>query len=55
MDEKTAWDVFRRTGTVRDYLTYTQCKANCEQAQPKREDRNEDRRPGPGGFGETRG
>lgn len=54
MDEKTAWEFFRSTGSVRDYLTYTQCRANSEQTH-KQEDRHEGRRPGSGGFGEARG
>ena len=55
MNEKTAWEFFRSTGSVRDYLVYTQCKANSEREQSKQEDLHEDRRQGPGGFGEARG
>lgn len=55
MNENSAWEYFRRTGSVRDYLAYTQCKANSEHTKEQREDRNENRCPGPGGFGETRG
>ena len=55
VDEKTAWEFFRSTGSIRDYLNYTQCRANSEQMQSKREERHEDRRPRSGGFGEARG
>ncbi|HEX3016703.1 MAG TPA: hypothetical protein VHP31_02470 [Caproicibacter sp.] len=54
MDENKAWEFFSHTGKIRDYLVYSQCRANHEKAQSQ-EDRYEDGRPGPGGFGEIRG
>lgn len=53
-DEKRAWQYFSRTGTVRDYLRYVQCKTDHSEVH-RQEDQYENRRPGPGGFGETHG
>ena len=39
MDEDTAWNCFKDTGNVSDYLIYSQCKHNNEQMQ-MREDPN---------------
>jgi hypothetical protein len=54
LDEKTAWNNFSHTGSIRDYLIYTQCKTKQNESEPQ-EDQHEDRRAGPGGYGEARG
>ena len=40
MDEKTSWDCFAHSGSVKDYLIYSQCKfssraAECTGAAPE--------------------
>lgn len=33
MDEKTAWDCFAHSGSVQDYLIYSQCKFSSGAAE----------------------
>lgn len=33
MDEETAWACFVRTGSVKDYLVYSQCKSSGQAAE----------------------
>lgn len=54
MDENTAWNFFKHTGSVQDYLIYSQCRQTEEEEQPQ-EGRDEDRRRGLGYHGEMRG
>jgi|GEM_PF-586194 hypothetical protein len=54
LDENTAWSCFKKSGTVRDYLIYTQCRQRQKEANPQ-ENRDEDGHTGPGGYGEARG
>lgn len=53
MDENSAWKCFKHTGTVQDYLIYSQCR-QMEETKPQ-EDRDEDRCRGTGNPGEMRG
>lgn len=54
MEENKAWDCFKHTGNVSDYLIYSQCKRKEEQTQT-REDQNENGCRGLGYHGEARG
>ncbi|MVB10605.1 hypothetical protein CAFE_13000 [Caprobacter fermentans] len=54
MDKKTAWDSFQHTGSVKDYLIYSQLRQVDEEEQ-LREDQNEDGRRGLSYHGEMRG
>ncbi len=54
MDEMTAWNCFEHTGSVTDYLKYSQCKHSSEEHQTREEpDADRDRRFGY--YGEERG
>ena len=33
MDEQTAWDCFAQSGSVQDYLIYSQCKYSSRAAE----------------------
>ncbi len=52
MDENTAWNCFKQSGNVRDYLIYAQVR---QRSGKLREDRREDRDGRTGGNGEARG
>ena len=53
MDQNTAWDSFKHTGNIRDYLIYSQLRQMDE--EQRQEDRDEDGRRGFGYHGEMRG
>ena len=57
MEEREAWETFRRTGLVRDYLVYAAAASCADGKTPeaREEERDENGRPGPGGFGEAHG
>lgn len=55
MEEREAWETFRRTGLVRDYLVYAAACTNEKTPEPREEERDENGRPGPGGFREAHG
>lgn len=54
MDQNMAWDSFKHTGSVKDYLIYSQLRQTDEDRRLQ-EDRNEDGRRGIGDHGEMRG
>lgn len=53
MDQNTAWNSFKHTGNIMDYLIYSQLR-QMDEKQP-REDADEDRRRRFGYHGEMRG
>ena len=55
MDENRAWESFLQTGSVQAYLDYVRCRGEEERDVTRKEDRYENGRQGPGGFGEARG
>lgn len=54
MDKNTAWDSFKHTGNIRDYLIYSQLRQRDEEKQLQ-EDQDEDGRRRLGYHGEMRG
>ena len=54
LDKNTAWDSFKHTGSVKDYLIYSQLRQVDRESQMK-EDRDENGCRGIGYHGEMRG
>lgn len=54
MDKNTAWDSFKHTGSVKDYLIYSQLRQVDREGRMK-EDRDENGCRGIGYHGEMRG
>jgi hypothetical protein len=54
LDKDAAWDSFKHTGSVKDYLIYSQLRHMAEDGHLQ-EDQNEDGRRGLGNHGEMRG
>lgn len=54
MDKNTAWDSFKHTGNIRDYLIYSQLR-QMDEAEQRQEGRDEDGRRRFGYHGEMRG
>lgn len=54
MDKNSAWDSFKHTGSVKDYLIYSQLRQTNEDQQLQ-EDQDDDGRRGLGYHGEVRG
>lgn len=54
VDKNTAWDSFKHTGNIRDYLIYSQLRQRDEEKQLQ-EDQDEDGRRRLGYHGEMRG
>ena len=54
MNEKTAWSCFVQSGSVQDYLRYTQCKAGSvgQEEKPDADTDRGDCHPGGSGWGE---